>query len=145
MAKYEKVRIIPVKETSEVSWLITKIKKEFKDIIPIIDKLGRKYDHEIPWCDRFLADAKNALKRVTIGAIGRVNTCEDAIKLGVINKIPAKTHHFTSTALYYMFRIARQKRREVTYIKDLERWLNFLQKGGVRRCFTIPPLKKARV
>jgi hypothetical protein len=124
MAKSTKVRIIPVTSESEVAWLVKLVTTELAAVIPTLDAVGRSYDHEVPWATRYLADAKGYLKRVQIGAIGRINTCEAAIQLGVINKIPAKSHHFTSMGLYYVFRIARQKRRAVVYVKELEKWLS---------------------
>lgn len=120
----KKVRLLPISENSEVAWLIKKVTEELADVIPILDKVGKAYDHDVPWCDRFLMEPKAYLKRVLIGAVGRINTCEDAIKLGVMYKIPARSAHFTSMGLYNVFRIARQKRREIMYVKDLEKWIN---------------------
>ena len=92
--------------------------------LPQLDMLGKRYDHETPWCDKFLKEPKAYLKRVDIGAIGRINTTVDVIKLAVTTGSPAKSRHFTSTGLYYLFRYARQARRQLLYTKDLEKWCN---------------------
>jgi hypothetical protein len=125
----KKVNLLPISEQSEVAWLIKKIELELKDVIPILDSVGKQYEHDVPWSDRFLADHKAYLKRVLIGAVGRINTSADAIKLGVMFKTPAKSAHFTSMGLYNVFRIARQRRREVMYIKDLQKWVNSYLSG----------------
>lgn len=127
--KIKKINLIPVSSNQEINYLLDKVMKDLKDLRVVIDRYGEKYDHDTPWKKAYLSDSKFYLYRVQIGAIGRINTCEDAARLGLVAKMPAKTNHFTSNALYYVYRIARQYRRQLLYIKKLNGWLNSFLDG----------------
>ncbi len=123
--KVLKIQLIPVVPQDEFDYLVDSVKGYLgKDVIRILDGYSARYVHDVPWKDAFLKDPKFYLYRVTIGAIGRLQTCNDAIRLGVTKGIPAQSNQFTSTSLYYVYRIARQARRMFLYLKKLEKGLN---------------------
>lgn len=124
MRKVVSVNLLPVAKASEVDYLISLVLEELRPVVPIFNSYGKKYDHEEPWKQEYANDAKFWLYRVTIGAIGRINTIEDAIHLGVKSKTPAKSRNFTSVALYYVWRIAKNRRRGYEYIRGLNKWTN---------------------
>jgi len=119
-----KVSIVPVSEDQEVNYYLSRIFKLLGNVRKLIDEYGAKYDHETPWDDSYLEDPTFFLYRAKISAVGRINSCESAARLGLLTKTPADTCHFTSMALYYVFRIARQMKREHGYAKKLEKWMN---------------------
>ena len=118
-----KVNLLPVPKRQEELHLLEEVMKEITPIREILNDWGKKYDHEIPWQETFFENPKFYLYRVTIGAVGRINTCEYAARLGLIDKIPATTHHFTSLGLYLVYRIARQARRRYNYLKRLNKYM----------------------
>lgn len=124
MSKAVKINLMPVAKDSEVDYLISLVLEKLRPVVPIFNSYGKRYDHEEPWKQEYADDAKFWLYRVTIGAIGRINTVEDAIHLGVKSKTPAKSRNFTSVALYYVWRIAKQQRRQYEYIRGLNKWTN---------------------
>lgn len=121
--KHTKVSLLPVTKDSEVDYYLSRIWKILGSIRQKIDDYGKQYDHESPWDDVYLESPKYWLRKVKIGVIGRISSSESAAKLGLLAKIPASSHHFTSMALYYIFRIARQMRREYAYVEKLEKWM----------------------
>lgn len=125
-ADYTKYRIIPVTPEGEVQFIVENVLKYFGETVKLLDDYGKRYVHEVPWKKAYMVDPSFYLKRVSIGAIGRVNNCSDAALLGAGSKVACTTHHFTSKALYYVFRTARQRRRETLYIKKLEKWVSTL-------------------
>lgn len=129
--KIKKIRIIPVAENSEVPYFTQQLLEYLGPAREMIDKYGANYEHDTPWEENFLHDPKFYLYRVRIGAIGRVKTCEDAIRLGLIYRLPCHSYHFVSMALYLVFRVARQERRKVVYTKQMEKWINDLLSGAV--------------
>lgn len=123
-----KINLLPVAERSEVGYLVDLVLKELGSAREIMDKYGVEYDHETPWKPEYATDAKFYLYRVRIGAIGRINTCRDAVTLGITSKTRALCHHFTSSGMYYVFRYARQQQRKYFYLKKLQGWLtNYLK------------------
>jgi len=124
MAQVTKIRIIPVSTDSEANWITNEILKFIGAARKLLDDAGKNYEHDVPWNDNYLQQPKQYLSRVMIGAIGRINNCESAVKLGLYAKIPARSRHFTSMGLYYVYRMARQRRRDLLYAKKLEVWLN---------------------
>ncbi len=123
--KVLKITLIPVRPQDEFDYLVDSVKDYLgKDVIRILDGYSAKYVHDVPWRVKFLTDPKFYLYRVTIGAIGRIKTCDDAIRLGITKAIPAKSNQFTSTSLYYVYRIARQARRMFLYLEKLEKGMN---------------------
>ena len=121
--KTVKINLLPVSKERETEYLLGVVMRKVSGIRKIIDDWGKRYEHEIPWEENFLKDPKFYLYRVRIGAIGRINSCKNAAQLGLIAKIPAKTGHFTSVALYLVYRIARQTRREYIYLKKLNNYM----------------------
>jgi len=121
-----KVKLLPVSKDSEFSYLYDRAMEVVAPIVLLMDEFGENYDHENPWKEDYLENPKFWLYRVTIGAVGRINTCADAVTFGLRSSTPAKGRHFTSTALYYVYRIARQVRREYEYLRDLDKWINTL-------------------
>ena len=119
-----KINLLPVPQREEVRYLIDEILSQLGKARDIMDEYGAEYDHDTPWKQAFVGDAKFYLYRVRIGAIGRINTCRDAVILGVTSKTRALCHHFTSVGLYWVFRYARQETRKYFYLKKLDKWMN---------------------
>ena len=124
MAKIISINLMPVAKASEVAHLTKLVLDRLRPIVGIFDSYGKNYDHEEPWKRKYAEDAKFWLYRVDIGAVGRINTVEDAVHLGVTSKVPAKTRYFTSAALYFVWRIAKQQRRQYEYVRHLNDWTN---------------------
>ncbi|MBW8002606.1 MAG: hypothetical protein FVQ80_11395 [Planctomycetes bacterium] len=123
--KVLKITLIPVAPQDEFDYLVDSVKDYIgKDVIRILDGYSARYIHDVPWDGKFLVDPKFYLYRVTIGAIGRLKTCDDAIRLGIMKAIPAQSNQFTSTSLYYVYRVARQARRMFLYLQKLEKGMN---------------------
>lgn len=122
--KITKVSLIPFREEDKLEYLTAQVVEKIKPVVKLIDKYGEKYDHEAPWKTEYSEKPKFWLYRVTIGAVGRISNSSDAITLGLLEKTPAQPRHFTCTALYYIYRVARQVLREYLYLKDLEKWMN---------------------
>ena len=129
--KVSKVSLIPVPEEDIGKYLLDEILKRIEPVRKIIDDYGAKYDHEVPWKTVYAKKPKFYLYRVDIGAIGRVANCKDAVILGLLAKATIRTRHFTSMALYYIFKIARQTSKEYLHVKDLENWTNGFLQGSV--------------
>ncbi len=127
----KKIVVLPFSKREEAHFIMDAVLKRIKPISKRIDKYGNKYNHDTPWLYKYLCDPKFYLYRVKIGAIGRINTCKDAIELGCVRKVPVSTYHFTSMALYHVFRIARTMRREIDYVRKLELWIENLSKNEV--------------
>jgi hypothetical protein len=123
-----KINLLPVAERSEVQYLIDTVLEDIGKAREIMDEYGAQYDHETPWRQAYVADAKFYLYRVRIGAIGRINTCRDAVTLGIAAKTRALSHHFTSSGLYWLFRFAREQQRKYFYRKKLQGWLSNMLK-----------------
>ncbi len=124
------IKLIPVVPQDEFEYLVDAVKKYLGPaVIRILDGYSERYKHEVPWKNPFLKDLKFYLYRVTIGSIGRIQNCDCAIRLGLMKKVPAKTNHFTSTTLYYVFRVARQARSQFVYLKKLEKGINATVSG----------------
>lgn len=119
-----KVNIIPVSDGELREYLKDEVLKIITPVRKLIDDYGSKYEHEAPWKKAYFKSPKFFLYRVSIGAVGRITNCEDAIHLGLTAKVSASSRHFVSMAHYYVYRIARQRCREYLYAKNLERWLN---------------------
>lgn len=119
-----KINLLPVPEREEVRYLTDEVLGELGKVREIMDEYGIKYDHDTPWKQAYVGDAKFYLYRVRIGTIGRINTCRDAVVLAMASKTRALSHHFTSMGLYWIFRYAREKKREYSYLKKLNGWLN---------------------
>jgi hypothetical protein len=122
--RIHKINLLPVPSREETRHLIDGLLGNLGKAVQIMDEYGEQYDHETPWRQAYVADAKFYLYRVRIGAIGRINTCRDAVTLGICSKTRALSHHFTSVGLYYMFRYARQEQKKYSYLKKLNTWLN---------------------
>jgi hypothetical protein len=122
--KISKINLIPVKPEEEYKWLFDQVMQQVKPVIPWLNKYGDKYEHEVPWEEKFFEAPKYFLFRVKIGAVGRINTVEDAIRLGLESTISATQIHFTSYALFFIFRIARARRKEHVFIKKLNGWID---------------------
>jgi len=135
--KIHKINLLPVAERSEVGYLVDLILSEIGKAREIMDEYGSKYDHDVPWKQAYVGDAKFYLYRVKIGAIGRISTCRDAVTLGVATKTRALSHHFTSSGLYYLFRYARQQQRKYVYLKKLQGWLTNFLKGDNENSYFI--------
>ncbi len=127
----KKIVILPIPKREEARFIMDAVLKRIEPVRESIDMYGSKYEHDTPWSSKYLCDAKFYLYRVRIGAIGRINTCEDAIKLGCVRKVASNTYHFTSMALYHVFRMARSVEREVWYTRKLELWLKNLKDNAV--------------
>lgn len=125
----KKVKILSFSEEQALSFLLKDIMIRLGSSVQILDNYGADYDHSEPWKKSYFSDPKFYLYRVRIGAIGRLCTCEDAIRLGLTAKIPAQSYHFVSMALYYVYRVARQVYREYQYIRKVEKWLNVMLEG----------------
>ncbi len=121
-----KVKVLPVPAREEKRFMKDLVLDRISAVKAHIDSYGKEYEHENPWCEAYLGDPKFYLYRIKIGAIGRVNTCSDAIDLGIMHRVVTKSYHFTSMALYFVFRIARETQREIHYTKKLEGWINNL-------------------
>lgn len=117
------INLLPVSRREEVEYLKREVLKMIKPMQKVVDDYGAKYKHDTPWQDAYSLQPQFYLYRVTIGAVGRVNSCAAAVQLGLVGRTPAKSHHFTSMALYYVFRLARQTRRRYLYLKQLDKWL----------------------
>jgi len=134
--KVLKVNLIPVRKNQEVGYLLDQTLKLIAPIRKLIDDYGSQYIHETPWNKKFLEDPKFYLYRAKLGIVGRITNCEDAIRLGLVAKIPAQSCHFTCMALYHIYRIARQQRRQFLYLKQLNVWMNnFIQDKNVNSRF----------
>ena len=124
MTKVISINLLPVTKASEVSYLTKLVLDMVRPAVGILDSYGKNYDHEEPWKNDYAQDAKFWLYRIDIGAIGRINTVAEAVHLGITSKIPAKTRYYTSAALYAIWRIAKQQRRQYEYVRDLNDWIN---------------------
>jgi len=123
----KKITIIPVSESRLSDYLFDEVMKILGVATETVNKYGMNYVHETPWSDEFLWNAKtisDAVYGIGIGAIGRINTCEHAVRLGLQPKVNATTKCFTSMALYNVFRVARLIRKEYIYVGKLEDWIN---------------------
>jgi len=123
-SRIHKINLLPVPKRHETRYLIDEILDSLGKAVQIMDEYGEQYDHDAPWNSKYTTDAKFYLYRVRIGAIGRINTCRDAVTLGVCCKTRALSHHFTSVGLYCMFRYARQWTRKYAYLIKLNSWMN---------------------
>lgn len=118
------VNLVKVSAGNEEDWITKLVEAEVKPVRSILDKFGEKYKHEFPWKDSCLVTPKLSLYRVGIGAVGRINTCADAIKIGVSTEVPVKSIHFTSSGLYYIFRLTRIYKRQLEMTRSIEKWVN---------------------
>lgn len=123
-AKILKINLLPVPRREEVHYLVDEVLRELGKACEIMDKYGIEYDHDTPWKQAYVGDAKFYLYRVRIGTIGRLNTCQDAATLAIASEARALSHHFTSMGLYWIFRYAREMKRKYFYLKKLDGWLN---------------------
>ncbi len=122
-----KIVVIPVSKDYEEDYLFDMVFKLLEPGIKTVNAYGINYTHENPWTDEHIWSAKiieEAVYGVGIGAIGRINTCENAIRLGLKPKVLVTSKCFTSMALYYVFRVARLVQREFVYTKNFEQWIN---------------------
>ncbi len=122
-----KLTVVPVSEERESDYLFDEIMKVLEPGVKTVNRYGANYVHENPWTDDCCWDARiarDALYRVGIGAIGRINKCEHAIRLGLLPKVSAPTRCFTSMALYDVYRVARLVQREYVYVRNFEAWIN---------------------
>lgn len=122
-----KITVVPVSEKRVNDYLFDEVMKLLKPGIKAVNKYGSNYVHEKPWTDEMIWSvriAEDAIYGVGIGAVGRVNTCEHAIRLGLVPKVSATSKCFTSMALYHVFRFARLVQREYVYMKKFEDWIN---------------------
>ena len=94
-----------------------------------IDDIGRNYSHDVTWRDDYCFKAKFYLHRVSIGAIGRLNTVRSTIRLALRSKCRVPSRCFTSTALYRVFCISRGFKKNAMHLLQLEEWLNSYQSG----------------
>lgn len=124
--KLDKIKLIPISSVNVEDYLLDLLSEELKDVIDIIDKYGAVYEHENPWLNAYFNDPMFYLYRVKIGAIGRINCCKDALRLGLIPRVYSNSNSFTSMGLYHLFRIARQTLSKFLHTKNLQNWLNSL-------------------
>ncbi len=122
--KIKKINLTPVAGQNVVGYLLEQVLKQIAPVLKTIDEYGAKYDHETPWKKAYFASPKFYLYRVAIGAVGRISNCKDAALLGITSRAGAKSVHFTSMALYFVYRIARQDSRKYMYSQKLEGWVN---------------------
>jgi len=106
--------------------LAEELDKILKPVIQLLDDYGSNYEHENPWKPEYTVDAEYYLYRVRLGAIGRIQTCEDAILLGFTASANACPVHFVSIGHYHIYRIARTTCRRSKYIKQVEKFVNVL-------------------
>jgi hypothetical protein len=130
MAKIVKVFLIGKVHTIQIQiqWAVERTLEQLKDAVLILDEYGKAYKHDSPWKDEYFEDPEYYLFRVKVGAIGRINNCRQAALLGAIPRINASTYHFTSMALYYVFRVARLNTRQYKNYRDIEKWIGSLNK-----------------
>lgn len=100
------------------------IEEFLKDVITILDKLGKKYKHSVPWRDEFCANPKFYSYRVKIGAVGRISTCRHAIEVGMNSRAPMSVVTFVSKGHYSVFRFARTVRQLELYGEDISLFIN---------------------
>ncbi len=127
----KKIVVLPFSKGEEVRYIMRTVLERIKPIRERLDKYGSSYKHDTPWTSKYLCDPKFYLYRVRIGAIGRITTCEHAIELGTVPKMAANTYHFTSMALYRVFRVARAVQVEVFYTRKLEEAIANMMKNKV--------------
>ncbi len=126
METLEKIRLIPVAQSSEFEYLTSIVITYIGSAKETLDKWSAPYLHETPWEIGCLRDPRANLHRVQVGLVGRIKTCADAAMLGISSNVPIKSVHFTSMGLYYVCRIARQERMKLLQLKKMEIWLNSL-------------------
>ena len=124
MKKNKQISIIPVSEDSLYEWMNELVLEKIGTVIEIINGLGKNYLHETPWNSKYIDDAKYYLYRASIGAVGRINKVDDAVVLGLLSDCRAPSRCFTSTALYKVFCIARNMKKQIKHVQDLEKWIN---------------------
>lgn len=121
-----KINILPVDEDSEEDYLSARVLETLGPLVKHLNGYGARYDHSVPWIYKYFKDPKFYLYRVTIGSIGRINTVEDAVELAISTNGTAFSVHFTSMALYYIYRMARQVKKEYKFRKQIQDWVNIL-------------------
>ncbi len=102
-----KLRIVPVSREEALQYIIQKVTEHFEPAIDWMDEYNGRYEHELPWNEKFLKKPRYYLWQVAIGVM-----CDERFK----------TVHFTSMGLYNMARVARMMRRAYECTYTIEDW-----------------------
>ena len=125
--KTKKVRLVAVPHDQEVGYLHDKVMEMLAPVVELLDNIGINYTHETPWEDSFFHDPKFYVFRIRVDAVGRINTCKDAVLLGLLyakSSIDVGCWAFTSGALFRVYQLTKLVRRSFVTQKGLEKWLN---------------------